>query len=261
LGVALTFVLPPEQMTLWGWRVPLLIGCLIIPVVFWLRRSLEETDAFLCGRPPKASSEVFQLIAENWRLILIGVMMSILTTTTFYLITVYTPTFGQALNLPPVTNMLVTLCVGLSNFIWLPVGGAISDRIGRRPQLFILPVVALVTAYPIMYWLVASPSFEKLLTVQLWFSAIFGLYNGAMIPLLAEIMPQKVRTTAFSLAFVTATAIFGGFTPFVSTLLIQITDDRAAPALWLSLAAAISLTGALLSRRLSATPGLQPAMA
>jgi hypothetical protein len=43
--------------------------------------------------------------------------------------------------------------------------------------------------------------------------------------------------------------------------LIQITDDRAAPALWLSLAAAISLTGALLSRRLSATPGLQPAMA
>jgi MHS family citrate/tricarballylate:H+ symporter-like MFS transporter len=74
-------------------------------------------------------------------------------------------------------------------------------------------------------------------------------------------MPQKVRTTGFSLAFVTATAVFGGFTPFISTGLIELTGDRAAPALWVSLAAAISLTGALLSRRLSASPGLQPAMA
>ena len=262
LGVALTFLLAPEQMTAWGWRVPLLIGCLIIPVVFWLRSSLEETDAFLCGRPPRESREVFRLIAENWRLIVIGVMMSILTTTTFYLITVYTPTFGsQALHLDPTAVMVVTLCVGLSNFIWLPVGGAISDRIGRRPLLFVIPCVVLVTAYLFMSWLVASPSFAKLLAVELWFSMMFGLYNGAMIPLLAEIMPQRVRTTAFSLAFVTATAIFGGFTPFISTLLIGMTGDRAAPALWLSLAAAVSLSGAMLSRRLVATPGLQPAMA
>ena len=262
LGVALTFVLPPEQMTLWGWRVPLLVGCLIIPVVFWLRNSLAETEAFMQSRPPQATSEVWEIIFENWHLVVIGVMMSILTTTTFYLITVYTPTFGsQALHLDPTGTMVVTLCVGLSNFIWLPVGGAISDRIGRRPLLFLIPTLALITAYPGMLWLVAAPSFAKLLAVELWYSVIFGLYNGAMIPLLAEIMPQKVRTTGFSLAFVTATAIFGGFTPAVSTLLIELTDNRAAPALWLSLAAAISLTGALLSRRLVATPGLQPAMA
>jgi len=249
-------------MTLFGWRIPILIGCLIIPVVFWLRRSLEETEAFLSARPPRETREVYQLVAENWSLILIGVMMSILTTTTFYLITVYTPTFGsQALHLDPTAVMIVTLCVGFSNFVWLPVGGAISDRIGRRPLLFFIPCVVLVTAYWFMSWLVAAPSFAALLAVELWFSMMFGLYNGAMIPLLAEIMPQKVRTTGFSLAFVTATAIFGGFTPAVSTLLIQLTGDRAAPALWLSLAAAISLSGALLSRRLSATPGLQPAMA
>jgi MFS transporter, MHS family, citrate/tricarballylate:H+ symporter len=262
LGVTLTAVLPPEQMIVWGWRVPLLIGCLIIPVVFWLRRSLEETAAFRNSQPARSSREVWQLIAANWRLVGIGVMMSILTTTTFYLITVYTPTFGtQALHLAPVTAMIVTLCVGLSNFIWLPVGGAISDRIGRRPLMFIVPMTALATAYPAMLWLVAEPSFEKLLAVELWYSAIFGLYNGAMIPLLAEIMPQKVRTTGFSMAFVTATAIFGGFTPAVSTMLIQLTDNRAAPALWLSLAAAISLMGAILSRRLSVAPGLTPAMA
>ena len=262
LGVALTSTLSPEQMTSWGWRVPILIGCLIIPFVFWLRRTLPETEAFKNSKPPTETRQVLAILGANWQIVAIGIMMSILTTTTFYTITVYTPTFGtQALGLSPDEAMLVTLCAGLSNFIWLPIGGAISDRIGRRPQLFVVPIVALVTAYPAMSWLVADPSFVSLLAVVLWFSAIFGLYNGAMIPLLAEIMPDKVRTTGFSLAFVTATAVFGGFTPFISTGLIELTGDRAAPALWVSLAAAISLTGALLSRRLSASPGLQPAMA
>lgn len=262
LGVWLTSVLTADQMTAWGWRVPLFIGCAIIPFVFWLRRTLPETEAFIHSKPPTETREVMKILGANWQIVAIGVMMSILTTTTFYTITVYTPTFGtRALGLQPVEAMIVTLCAGLSNFFWLPVGGAISDRIGRRTQLFVVPIVALVTAYPAMLWLVSDPSFVKLLAVVLWFSAIFGLYNGAMIPLLAEIMPPKVRTTGFALAFVTATAIFGGFTPAVNTQLIELTGNLAAPALWVSFAAAISLTGALLSRRLSTSPGLQPAMA
>lgn len=262
LGVTLTSLLSPEDMTLWGWRVPLFIGCLIIPVVFWLRRTLPETEAFIHSKPPTETREVLKILGANWQIVAIGVMMSILTTTTFYTITVYTPTFGtRALGLQPVEAMLVTLCAGLSNLFWLPIGGALSDRFGRRPQLFIIPIVALLTAYAAMSWLVEAPSFLKLLLVVLWFSMMFGLYNGAMIPLLAEIMPPKVRTTGFALAFVTATAIFGGFTPTINTALIELTGNLAAPALWVSLAAAVSLTGALLSRRLSATPGLQPAMA
>jgi MFS family permease len=262
LGVALTAVLPPEQMTLWGWRVPILIGCLIIPVVFWLRQSLEETEAFAKSRPVESHGHAMRLLSANWGIVIIGMMMSILTTTTFYLITVYTPTFGsQVLHLAAVDNMIVTLCVGLSNFIWLPIGGAISDRVGRRPLLLLIPSVALITAYPAMSWLVADPSFAKLLAVELWFSAIFGLYNGAMIPMLTEIVPASIRAAAFSLAYSFATAIFGGFTPAVSTYLIKVTGNSASPALWLSLAAAISLTAAILSRRLAPRPAFEPAIA
>src|SRR5262249_49773883 len=122
-----------------------------------------------------------------------------------------------------------------------------SDRIGRRPILLLMPALCLLTAYPAMLWLVAAPSFGKLLIVELWFSFFFGMYNGAMIPFLAEMMPPAVRTARFSLAFSLATASVGGFTPAVATYLIEATGNRAAPALWLSLAAAISLTAALLS--------------
>lgn len=249
LGVALAAALTPAQLGEWGWRIPLLVGCLIVPLILWLRRSLEETEAFRKLRHrPRAAREVLAIVAANWQRVLVGMMLSVMTTTTFYLITAYTPTFGsQALRLASRDNLVVTLCVGLSNFAWLPLGGVLSDRVGRKPLLLLVPCLTLLTAYPLMTWLVDGPTFAKLLAVELWLSAMFGLYNGAMVPYLAEIMPPEVRTAAFSLAFSLATAVFGGFTPAVSTYLIRRTGSNAAPALWLSLAALIGVAGAVLA--------------
>jgi MFS family permease len=249
LGVALSLLVPPATMSVWGWRVPLIIGCLIIPLIFWFRSSLEETEVFKRRSVRHSQADILRLVAANWRVVATGMMMSVFTTTAFYLITAYTPTFGkQALHLSALGVMLVTLAVGASNFIWLPVGGAISDRIGRSFLLYAVPIAGVASGYPVMNWLVADPSAVKLLAAELWISALFGLYNGAMIPRLAEIAPPEVRTAAFALAFSLATAIFGGFTPAIATYLIHVTGDRAAPALWLSLAALISLAGVFLSR-------------
>ncbi|WP_279599703.1 MFS transporter [Methylobacterium sp. E-065] len=261
IGAALSAMLTTEQMTAWGWRIPLLIGCAIIPVILFLRQSLAETEEFQKMKHAHSGAEVLRIIAENWRIVLTGAGMSVLTTTIFYLITAYTPTFGrEALHLDTTGVLIVTLCVGISNFIWLPIGGHISDRIGRYPLLLLIPVLAILTAYPGMNWLADAPSFPKLLTTVLLFSSYFGLYNGAMIPTLAEIMPARVRTAGFSLAFSLATALFGGLTPLVSTALIHQTGDRAAPALWLTFAALVSLGSVILSRRKAKAPEGAPAL-
>jgi MFS family permease len=138
------------------------------------------------------------------------------------------------------------MIVGLSNFVFLPIFGALSDRIGRRPQLLTVSAVALLTAYPALWWLAMEPSFARLLAVELWFSLIFASYNGAMVVHLAEVMPAHVRASGFSLAFSLATGIFGGFTPAVSTYLIHVTGSPASPGLWLSLAAILAFTAAWL---------------
>ncbi|CAN5395966.1 MFS transporter [soil metagenome] len=249
IALVLTSLITTEQMGAWGWRIPLLIGCLIIPVILFLRRSLEETAAFQKMHHSRRAADVFRIVAANWRIVLSGMMLVVFTTTTFYLITAYTPTFGkQALHLDARSAFLVTLCVGLSNFAWLPIAGSLSDRVGRRPLVAIVPVLALLTAYPAMSWLVSAPSFGHLLAVELWFSALFGFYNGGMVPLLVELMPATVRTAGFSLAYSLATAVFGGFTPAICTYLIERTGNKAAPAWWLMTAAAVSLLGVWLSR-------------
>ena len=115
----------------------------------------------------------------------------------------------------------MTLLVAVTNFIWNPVGGALSDRIGRKPVLLTIAGLSLVTAYPALHWLVAAPTFGKMLAVEMMFSFYFGVYSGTMLGALVEIVPAHVRTTCFSLAFALAAALFGTFTPFASTWLID----------------------------------------
>jgi metabolite-proton symporter len=250
LGVALNAGLSPQQMTEFGWRIPLLVGCAIIPFLFRIRRTLAETEDFLTRRRHPSAVEILRSVASNWRLVLLGTMLVTLTTVSFYMITAYTPTFGnKVLHLAENRTLMVTLCVGISNFVWLPLMGALSDRVGRIPMLLTFTALALTTAYPALSWLVAGPSFGRLLTVELWLSFIYGSYNGAMVVFLTELMPREVRASGFSLAYSLATAIFGGFTPMICTYLIEKTKNQAIPGAWLTVAAAISLTGALIAAR------------
>jgi metabolite-proton symporter len=248
LGVGLNHWLSPEDMGQWGWRVPFLIGCLIVPVIFVIRRSMEETPEFeaRAKKHRPTLGEVVKSIGQNFGLVIAGMALVVMTTVSFYLITAYTPTFGKnELHLSDLDALLVTVCVGISNFIWLPVMGAVSDKIGRKPLLLGATILAIITAYPALSWLTSNPSFANLLMVELWLSFLYGSYNGAMVVALTEIMPVEVRTTGFSLAYSLATATFGGFTPAACTYLIHVLDNKAAPGIWLSGAAVLGLIATL----------------
>jgi len=253
LGVWLSTILPPEEMTAWGWRIPFLVGCLIVPLIFLLRRSMQETEEF--SERKQSSShpsprEILRSLTQNWQVVIIGMLLVTMTTVSFYFITAYTPTFGrEVLKLTGLDSLLVTVCVGLSNLFWLPVMGAVSDRVGRKPLLIIFTLLMFVSAYPALSWLVSQPSFLRLLEVELWLSFIYGSYNGAMVVALTEIIPVQLRTTGFSVAYSLATALFGGFTPAVSTYLIEVTGNRAVAGLWLMFAAACSLLATWLAYR------------
>ena len=135
--------------------------------------------------------------------------------------------------------------MAVANFCWLPIGGALSDRVGRLPVLLFAAGVMLVSAYPALSWVAAGPSFGKLLAVEMVFSLGFGLYNGAMVAALTEVVPPQVRASCFALAYSLAVALFGTSTPFVSKLLIRSTGSDVAPAFWLMFAAVCSIAAAL----------------
>jgi len=253
IGYVLSLTMAHDVIAAWGWRIPFFIGCMIIPFIFMIRRSLQETDVFLARKHRPSAGEIFRSIVRNWGIVLAGMMLVVMTTVSFYLITVYTPTFGRSvLKLSVTDSLVVTFFVGVSNLFWLPVMGALSDRVGRKPLLLGFTILTILTAYPVMAWLVNVPTFEKMLVAELWLSFLYGSYNGAMVVALTEVMPIDVRTSGFSLAYSLATALFGGFTPAVSTYLIKVTGNNGAPGLWMSFAAVCGLIGTLVLYRSSA---------
>lgn len=212
IGFALNKLMPQSEIAAWGWRIPFFAGCLIVPFVLLLRRSLQETEAFLAQKKTGSTLDILRSLIRSWRIVVTGLFLVLMTAVSFYLITVYTPAFGKrVLGLSEIDSLVVTFAVGLSNFFWVPTMGAISDRVGRKPLLLCFTALAIATAYPLMSWLVAAPSFPRMLGVMLWLSFIFGGYNGAMIVTLTELVPVQRRTSGFSIAYGLAVAI-GGFT-------------------------------------------------
>jgi MHS family citrate/tricarballylate:H+ symporter-like MFS transporter len=247
LGYGMNKWLTAGQIADWGWRIPFIVGCTLVPFLFVIRRSLEETEEFLARKHRPPLGEIFLSLWRNIGIVLAGVLMVAMTTVSFYLLTVYTPTFGiTVLHLSASDSLLVALAVGVCNAVWLPISGALSDRIGRWPVLIGFTVLTILSAYPAMSWLVADPTFGRMLIVLLWLATMYGGYNGALYIALAEVMPVEVRAAGFSLAFATATALFGGFTPAVVTWLVKTLDNRAAPGLWMSGGAACGLIGCLI---------------
>lgn len=251
LGLILNHLLAKEAVTEWGWRIPFVVGCLIVPFLFYIRRMLEETEAFSKRKHHPSMTEIMRSVASNWALVLAGMLMVVTTTVMFYMITAFTPTFGKTvLMMSDKQAFLVTLCVGVSNLFWLPLMGTLSDRVGRRPLLIIFTLLMIATTWPVLHWMVGSASFAHLLEAELWLSFLYASYNGAMVVYLAEIMPAEVRAAGFSMAYSLATALFGGFTPAISSYLIHATGDKAMPGVWLTFAAVCGLIGTLLIGRM-----------
>src|SRR5258707_101019 len=114
LGYALSAWMPPDALAAWGWRIPLIIGCLIIPFVFMIRRSLHETPEFAARARHPSPAEIYRSALTHWRIILLGVAMVLMTTVSFYTITAYTPTYGRSiLRLADSRGVLGTLSGGV----------------------------------------------------------------------------------------------------------------------------------------------------
>jgi MFS family permease len=245
LGVVLRFTLSGEQMDAWGWRIPFLFGCSIIPVLFWIRRSVEESHVFKAQKPQSVGS-IFRSLASNWKIIAWSTMLVTLTSIMFYLITAYTPTYGRAvLGLKPIDTFWVTIGVATTTFIMIPVMAAVSDKVGRKPMLAGASLIIAIVSYPAMSWLVTAPSFGTLLAVEVGFAVLYATYQASLVVTLTEIIPSNVRGTGFSLAYSLSQAIFGGFTPAICTLLIHITGNKAVPGAWLAVGAVLAFVATL----------------
>lgn len=235
-----TVIFSEQQMVDWAWRIPFLLGVVLLPVGVYMRRNLEETPAFIATQEVSSASKKVPL---NAALRMMGQTFgfAIIWTVSYYVMLSWMPTFLNKQVGFSQTQALISNAIALTIMVaTIPFFGALSDRIGRKPLLLACCAAFVILPYPLFYLLLSAKTFYVVLAVQIVFNLFIAAFSGAAPAALCEIFPTASRTMLLSIGYSLSTAIFGGFAPFISTGLIDVTGMPISPTFYLMLAGAVS---------------------
>ena len=259
LGAALVSVL---QLTLgqtameeWGWRIPFLIAGPLGLIAIYFRNKIEESPQFQATLDAQeslgqdaaeadvdAAKGPLGIVKAYWRSLIVAIILVAAANTAGYALTSYMPTYlTESKGYDPVHGTLLTIPVLVVMSLCIPLTGKLSDRIGRRPVLWIGAISTVV---------LATPAFLLIGIGEVW-STLAGLsliafpvafYVANLASALPAQFPTASRYGAMGIAYNFAVAIFGGTTPFIVAALITATGDDMMPAYYLM---ATSVAGAI----------------
>lgn len=221
LLIALHF-LDADALRAWGWRIGFFLGGVAALVVLWLRRSMDESlseshlDAIREGKDRDAGS-LKTLFVAHWRPLLLVFLITAGGTIAFYTYTVNAPAivktaFGADRALAATWINLLALIVLM---LLQPVGGLLSDRIGRRPLLIFFGVGGVVYTWVLLTYLPKTTSvFAAFLLLIVGYVILTG-YTSVNAIVKAELFPAEIRALGVGLGYALANSVFGGTAPFL----------------------------------------------
>lgn len=230
-GVALTSTLSAAQLESWGWRVPFVIGTLIVPVGWWLRHTLDEEVPARTTQARAPKLPLIDVLRDHRRALLIGLGLTIAGTSAHFIIVFYLSIYAvRTLGLPQGTALLSGCVSGAILFALVPIGGYLTDRYGRNKLAQITRIVLMLAIYPAFVALNRWPTPVVLLSIVSLLSCVHAINIGGVGAMLGELFPRRVRATGGAVVYSVGVAIFGGFAQFFVTWLIIATGSVLAPA-------------------------------
>lgn len=237
LGLGLSSSLSPDEMLAWGWRLPFLFGLLLVPLAFYLRRSMPET---LHAAPVAAVNTGVVGLKRQRRVIGISVLVVLGGTVSTYVGNFMTTYAITTLKFAPATAMAATVVVGLSTLVFALLGGWLCDRFGRKPAMLWPRVAAALLTVPAFGLLIGHPTPATLLLVSGFLAALTAVSGAASLVAIPELLPRGVRATGMSIAYAIGVSLFGGTTQLLVTWLIGVTGNPAAPAWYVAVTSTIT---------------------
>jgi MFS transporter, MHS family, proline/betaine transporter len=227
-GAVLTHSLSPEHLYSWGWRVPFVVGLMIVPVGLYLRTKLDESPVFVEKREKDelTASPIRDTATKHWMQVAAGFGLTVFGTVGTYIFLLYMPTHAtRVLHLPLTDGLISSACGAVCYLVVCPIAGAVSDRIGRKKMMLSALGASLVTAYPIFAVLTAHPSLPMLIACQVLLMFYLAVFQGCYPAFVSELLPSRIRSTGISVSYNVAVMIFGGFAPAIVQWLTMATGD------------------------------------
>jgi len=243
LAALLSYLLTPEQVSAWGWRLAFGVGLLMGPLGLYIRSQIDETPEFRkAAAVGVEKSPLLTVLSRDGLYLLLGIGVVAGNTAFNYVHKVYMPTYAVTqLHLPATSSYLGAFVAGLAAMITGPIFGALSDRYGRfRVLAFALPAVV-VTTYPLFLMLNTWPSLPVLIAVQALVGLQIASCLGPISALLGEIFPTGTRGIGMALSYNVSVTLFGGLAPLIATAMIAASGNKLAPSFYVIATGLISI--------------------
>ena len=209
----------------WGWRVPFILSAALVLIGLYVRVSLHETPVF--AKVAKAGKQVKiplgTLLSKHLKVTILGTFIMLATYTLFYLMTVYSMTYGttpQPLGLGYSRNsflwMLMVAVIGFG--VMVPIAGLLADAFGRRKTMIVITLLMIAFAF-LFPSMLGSGNQALVMGFLLCGLSIMGLTFGPMGALLPELFPTEVRYTGASFSYNVASILGAAVAPYIATWL------------------------------------------
>jgi MFS family permease len=247
VGVILALVMSEQATNGWGWRVPFLLGILIAPIGFYIRRNLDETlDAEEAHGSMGAVLK--DIVGRHWRKIGLCILVISGATVTQYFF-IYTTTFAiTSLGYSQRIAMTANLTGGVVGTIFSVFGGVLADRFGIKAIALIPRIVVTALLYPALHLVVSSGSPAIFIAVVGCLMTLHAMSSAAGIILIPKIFPAAIRTSGLSIAYALGVTIFGGTAQIVFTWIIGATGDKQSWIYYVIALSILSILGTLAIR-------------
>lgn len=261
-GFVTTVSMSHDALMAWGWRIPFLLGALVGPVGFYIRRRVEESPEYemLVERKGIAHSTtpLRTVLRRHPTAILSGIGLIVVGTAATYLWNTYLPLYvTRQLHMPMQSALIgVTIC-GIITACLIPFVGRLADKVGAYRVYFAAVVVFGIASWPLFAYVTQQPDRTRLLEAQIVANVLMAFMAASIPGMIAQLFPTAVRSTGMAIAYNVAVTIFGGLSPLTVTWMIRHFNSSMMPAVYLIIAATISLMLVSATRR----AWLRPAVA
>ncbi|TKC01325.1 MFS transporter [Pedobacter cryotolerans] len=221
LGIQLILqkvLLTDAQMHDWGWRIPFVVGAILAIVALYLRKNLQETEAFESQKNHSSDKKgTIKALLKHPKAVIKVVGLTLGGTLAFYTYTTYMQKF--LVNTMSMSKEDSTLMSFATLFIFAclqPVFGALSDKIGRKPLLIGFGVLGTVCTVPLLTILSTTTSQWQAFLLLMFALIIVSGYTSINAIVKAELFPAEIRALGVGLPYALTVAIFGGSAEYIA---------------------------------------------
>ncbi|MFF8599979.1 MFS transporter [Streptomyces sp. NPDC015232] len=233
----------------WGWRIPFLLSGLLVMIGLWIRVSVSESPVFLAAQAKaeaaaaagaKEEAPVVEVFRRSWREVLSAIGTRFGENISYYILTSFILVYVTThLGLPKGTALNAVLIGSAVHFVTIPLWGALSDRIGRRPVTLIGSAGMAVWAF-VFFGLVDTKSFAVITLAVTAGLLLHGAMYGPQAAFISEMFDTKVRYSGASMGSQLASILAGALAPIIAVELLKDYGSSTPISVYLCAAAVIT---------------------